>query len=137
MNGKKKITKSTNAVFLKRVMEILPLISKEPKEEILRYASQDTDWKVTVRQVETYIARATEIMRVQSKTFQLTAVESAINNLVDLYRKSYEAQDYKLCLLIQKEMNELFGIRVQNLDIKSDGEKISGFVLNITGDEED
>ena len=109
--------KSTNIELTKRISELVPLISILNRHEIQQYVAESTDWEISERQIDDYIAKARVIVDEQFKDTNKKAVENGYNNLINLYKKSFQDQDYKTCLAIQKEINEVYGIKVQKVDL--------------------
>jgi len=102
--------KSSYAVVQERVLHLMPLISRMPYMSILRYVAENTDWGVSTRQIDNYIAKAKEAMKEQYTEVKKGIREQSLNNLANLYNDSYAVGDFKNCLAIQKEVNNLFGL---------------------------
>ena len=104
--------KSSAAIVQERVLFILPLISTRNRRSILQYVRKNTKWDVSVKQIDNYIAKANILMKEQREDIKENIQEAALNNLMNLYQEAHEEKDFKTCLAIQKEINDLFGLKV-------------------------
>jgi len=118
--------KSSFAVVQERVLELMPLISRMDYQEILRYVAINTNWNINTRQIDNYIAKAKEAMKDHYKDVKDGIREQSLNNLKNLYNDSHSVGDFKNCLAIQKEIDDLFGIRIKestNIEVNVNTEK--------------
>ena len=122
--------KATDQIIEQRVIEILPLVTIMNRREILQYCAKKYNWEINSRQMDNYIARAREILREETQLYKANAIESALNNLLVLYKKAFKKEDHRTCLAIQAEINKMFGL-TQKIDLTSGGDKITGFTVNI------
>jgi len=123
--------KSDNIELSKRIETIFDLICKGySRIEIILYASRETDWNVSDRQVYTYIDRALTRYVEESKVVKEAELGKAMVRLGLLFSRSMDIQDYKTALAIQKEISETLGIKSPSkFDHTTKGEKIN--VLNL------
>jgi len=109
--------KSTNAEFLSRVTAVYRLlINGTSRRDILDYA-ESQQWGVTSSMVDKYISAARSEIAAVTQEERDAALGLAYRRLDKLYLRSYTDGDYKTCLAIQKEMNELFGLKVIKQEI--------------------
>jgi len=102
--------KSSHAVVRERVLFLMPMISMLSNNEMFRYVSENTDWKVSERQIENYIAKAREALRADFEDRKKAARELSFNNYKNLYNKSFMMEDYRTCLSIQTRIDTIFGL---------------------------
>jgi hypothetical protein len=130
INRKKRCSKLESE---KRVAIILKLIIGGASPfYVHQYVNQKTDWDISSRQVDKYIARARKKLLddLDDDLDKLRAEQS--ERLDDLYRKAYAVQEYKTCLNISAEKNKLFGLHAPaKHDVTSKGESIKGFTVSI------
>ena len=119
MTRKQKYTpKCTSAEKAVRIATIYRLLlSGMRRREVLQYVTEKTDWGLETSAIDKYIAEATkEIKEVTAEEIE-TARGMAYKRLDTLYYKSLLINDYKTALAVQKEMNELFGLKVIKQEI--------------------
>jgi hypothetical protein len=113
-----KVTKATLQFRVEQVAELL-LAGKGPKD-IFRYGSErdaatGRPWRVSTRQIENYIERAKPLV---AHHFDKTRDESfalAIAQRNDIYAHAYEDKDWRTCLVILKDRDELLGLYPSSL----------------------
>jgi hypothetical protein len=118
-------SKSTMIEFNRRISFVAEMIIKGyNKENIVRYSSEN--WKVTERQTEKYIAKAHEQFVNEAKAKDIDYhLNLALQQLQDLYKKSYAIQDYAECRRIKKDIADYLGFAAaKKVDVTSGGEKI-------------
>lgn len=104
--------KSTNAQVELRTSEIYDLLLQgATRTEILQYAAKN--WKVSERQTDSYISKATQLVENDSATQREEVLTLTKARLQHLYRKSVEAKDYRAALLVLKEQSSLLGLYPQ------------------------
>lgn len=110
--------KCTSAEKAARIATIYRLLlSGMRRREILQYVAEKTDWGLETSSIDKYIREATqEIKEVTAEEIE-TARGMAYKRLDTLYYKSLLINDYKTALAVQKEMNELFGLKVIKQEI--------------------
>ncbi len=78
--------------------------------QIVRFVSEKTDWSIGRRQVENYIAQVYRGFAEIADKDRPEQFQKAVQRLTLLFARSLKIQDYKTCLAIQKELNELYGL---------------------------
>lgn len=134
MTRKQKYTpKCTSAEKAVRIATIYRLLlSGMRRREVLQYVTEKTDWGIETSAIDKYIAEATkEIKEVTAEEIE-TARGMAYKRLDTLYYKSLLINDYKTALAVQKEMNELFGLKIIKQEIS--GNMGVQFVNNVPED---
>ena len=119
MKRERKYTpKCTSAEKAARIATIYRLLlSGMRRREILQYVAEKTDWGLETSAIDKYMREATqEIKEVTAEEIE-TARGMAYKRLDTLYYKSLLINDYKTALAVQKEMNELFGLKVIKQEI--------------------
>jgi hypothetical protein len=124
MTRKQKYTpKCTSAEKAVRIATIYRLLlSGMRRREVLQYVTEKTNWGLETSAIDKYIAEATrEIKEVTAEEIE-TARGMAYKRLDMLYFKSLLINDYKTALAVQKEMNELFGLKIIKQEISGNME---------------
>jgi len=119
--------KSTSVELEARVSAIYRLLlSGMRRQEIIQYVADKTDWGVSERTIDTYMEHARkEIAEVTSEERQ-ASLGMAYKRLDMLYFKSLLINDYKTALAVQKEINDINGIKVLRQEITGkDGEPLN------------
>lgn len=102
--------KSSKAEICKRVSRIFELMTQGFFDfEIVQNVSNNEGWNVSDRQIYNYISKANEMFSDYAKIKRDIELGKAITRLNVLFNKSLKVQDYKTCLMIQKEINTLMG----------------------------
>lgn len=116
--GESPSTRPTNAELMNRIQVIVQFrIQGARANQIWRYVSEQTTWGVSRRTVERYMNSADkEIRRMKERDMDIEW-SKAMLRLEELYYKCNSIQDYKNCLQVQKEINELLGFKT--LDIRT------------------
>lgn len=131
------MSKSTEAEIEDRVLQILESILEggNTHEIVLHYASI---FKVSERQIYTYIQKANDKFKEYAKTEAKTEIGKALNRMNKLFNKSLQIMDFKTCLAVQKEINVMLGLNAPDkTDITTDGESLNKKpdFSNLTDDE--
>ena len=137
MTRKQKYTpKCTSAEKAVRIATIYRLLlSGMRRREVLQYVTEKTDWGLQTSAIDKYIAEATkEIKEVTAEEIE-TARGMAYKRLDMLYFKSLLINDYKTALAVQKEMNELFGLKIIKQEISGNMEV--QFIDDVPNDDDD
>lgn len=137
MTRKQKYTpKCTSAEKAVRIATIYRLLlSGMRRREVLQYVTEKTDWGIETSAIDKYIAEATkEIKEVTAEEIE-TARGMAYKRLDTLYYKSLLINDYKTALAVQKEMNELFGLKIIKQEIS--GNMSIQFIDDVPNDDDD
>lgn len=111
---RKRKPRITAAEMTRRVDQVAELVlAGLSRSEILRYVSEKTDWGVSERTVDTYLARANEKLQAEGKRDRAAEFGKALARLETLYRKALTGNNYKTCLSIQKEIAQLMALHQQ------------------------
>lgn len=89
------------------------LINGNSREDILHFTS---NWKLSDRQIDTYISRAKELVEKSVKRKVEYDYAKAIRRYEELYKFSIDKKDYKTALLVNKELTALQGLFKQQLE---------------------
>lgn len=109
-----KTSKASGAQFEDRVNRVFELLLRGmSRRTLLQYVAEKTDWEVAERTIDSYIAEATRLMVELGKTKREEELGRAIGRLNQLYYQASEGQDFKACLAIQKEINKLLGLSLE------------------------
>lgn len=113
-----KCTKAEKAARVALIYRLL--ISGMRRREVLQYVRTKTDWEVGDRSIDKYIHDATEEIK-EVTTEEIEAARGmAYKRLDTLYYKSLLINDYKTALAVQKEMNDLFGLKTTKIEHSGD-----------------
>ncbi len=101
--------RSNKEEFNKRIEQVAILLSRfVSRQQILRFISEKTDWGVTERMVDKYIAAARDKLR---GAVDKDLLRGQINkNLEILYRKNVDIEDYKEARSVLETIAKLYGI---------------------------
>lgn len=113
--AKKQTPRSNEAEKEQRVNKVYELlVSGARRYQILQYASSTSDkkkdWKVTPRQVDSYIAAANALIAADSEFARPRELGRAIAALDDLYQRCMRIMDYQRALATRRELNTLLGL---------------------------
>ena len=81
------------------------------RAQILQYAAEKTEWNISERQIDTYISRANEEIEKHAQTVRERELGKSIKRLEMLFHSCMKVQDYQRALAVQKELNELLGLK--------------------------
>ena len=105
-------TRSSKLEIEKLLQTIMALMCQGAnRQDILQFASERTEWRVSERSVDSYIERAREMIRSNADFDPAEEIGKARARYEDLYRNSHKDQDWKTCLSIQREVTEFLGVR--------------------------
>lgn len=104
------MAKSTDAEIELRIATLYEMIVKGSSYVyIVRYAS--TEWKISSRQVDTYILKAKEqIKETYGQEYKETILSNHLAQLENLYEKNYTIEDFRECRNIIDSRNKLLGL---------------------------
>ena len=124
--------KSTNAEYEARIAAVYRLLLQgSRRRDILQY-TENVGWGVSESMVDKYIAAATaEIAEVTEREKQ-TALGMAYKRLDMLFSEAHRDKDFKTCLAVQRELNELGGLKIIKQEIS--GSMGIMFVNNVPED---
>lgn len=118
------MTKSTNDEIKRRIGEVSNLlITGQKRHQIVQYAS-DSGWGVDPRQVDTYIARAKQLLSEEgqeAKAGRNMLFGISLRRLNLLFVKTMAIQDYARALQAQKEIHTLLALyepQVQHIKVE-------------------
>ena len=105
------MSKPTKAALKRRVSTVSELLLRGvSRGKICQYVTDNTDWNITERTVDRYIATATEAIE-KSADINLTfEVGRAIERREYLYQKGLTTQDFKFALSVEKDRGDLIGL---------------------------
>lgn len=108
---------STNQAQKKeRIHEIYRLLlTGTNRRSIIRYA-KIKEWNVSERTIDGYIKEAMEELTTTLNIDREKKAALAQHRLDDLYNRSYTINDFKTCLAVLKESNELNGLKKDNVE---------------------
>jgi hypothetical protein len=86
------------------------------RREVLQYVTDKTDWNISEPMVDKYLREATDEIKQVTDEEMETARGMAYKRLDTLYYKSLLINDFKTALAVQKEMNELFGLKITKVE---------------------
>ena len=108
--------KSNQAVKKERIHEVYRLLlTGTSRRSIIRYAGIK-QWGVSIRTIDGYIKEAMKELTTTLSVDKEKKIAIAQNRLEDLYNRSYTINDFKACLAILKESNELNGLKKDNIE---------------------
>src|SRR5580704_12472780 len=103
-------TKSDNAEVKRRVEEIFRLrLNGAKRHVILRYAAEK-GWGVRVRQIETYISRADEMLVERREKSRKRVLARHLAQREELYYQALKAKDYRTALAVLEDDARLRGL---------------------------
>ena len=91
------------------------------RRDIIQYIANKTDWNVTVRTIDNYIKKATDEIAAVNDAEKLASRGMALKRLDDLYFKLMQKKDYKGCLSVQREINEVTGLKTLKHEMSTNG----------------
>jgi hypothetical protein len=94
--------------------QVLRFVADQRSGGISRQGEPLPDWQVRNRQVDNYLAKATERLKESGKTQRDIEMGRAVARLNDLYAKSAARSDLRTCLSVQKDLTELLGLAAPN-----------------------
>ena len=102
------------------------LLNGMRRREIFQYIAEKTEWGVTERTIDNYIAKARDEIAEITENERECAYGMARKRLDDLYFKSMKINDYKTCLAIQKEIGDIEGLKNNRIEMSGpDGEALT------------
>ena len=111
--------KSTSAEVETRINRVYDLlVAGASRAQVIQFATEKGKWDVTDRQIDTYIAKANQRLIELGKTHRETELGRAVARLNNLYFLSITLQNYNVSLGVQREMNKLLGLSLEESLIK-------------------
>jgi len=123
--------RSTKKVSLERVGVVIDLIIRGlPRRKILLFIRKNhKDWKVCDGQIDKYIQSANKELKKSANIKRKEKIGTAFETLKLLLSSNLQIQDYKAALAVQREINDLFGLKApERRIIKKKTEKKINFV---------
>jgi hypothetical protein len=124
--------KSTSAEMDARIAAVYrKLLEGARRHDIMQY-NKDAGWNVCESMVDRYIALATAEIAEVTELEKQTALGMAYKRLDMLFSEAHRDKDFKTCLAIQRELNELGGLKIIKQEIS--GNMGIQFVNNVPED---
>jgi hypothetical protein len=123
---KRRVQDITSAERLKRVDEVEQLIIQGAnRKEIIKFCQGK--YKVKENTTDLYIHDAKENIKENFKRmYDKDYFEANLfQRLEDLYKQSYDLEDFKECRVLLKDLRDLLGIAPQKIDVTTNGETIN------------
>jgi len=114
--------KSTDAEMEIRHATVAEMIVKgQSRQDILQYGSKE--WNVSDRTIDSYIDAAWSKIKSSVDKDVDKQVQLALSRYEDLYKRSFQIQDYRECRQVQNDIVKLLGLaEAQKIDhVSSDG----------------
>lgn len=116
--------KASKSEMISRINLVLKLLLLGYKHnKILWYFKEKNDppLELSNMTITTYIRRATAEIEKKADFYKKRELGKALARLETLYEKSYIINDFKNCLAVQKEINDLLGLaEPQKMEIRKD-----------------
>ena len=124
--------RSTSAEIDARIAAVYrKLLEGARRRDIMQY-NKDVGWNVCESMVDRYIALATAEIAEVTELEKQTALGMAYKRLDMLFSEAHRDKDFKTCLAVQRELNELGGLKVIKQEIS--GNMGIQFVNNVPED---
>jgi len=105
------MAKATKAEMTQRIARISELLLRgASRAVILQYASEKTSWGLTERSIDTYIKKATELIRAGAETDMSYEMGKAKERYEFLWNKALSMQDYREARHVQGDRGDLLGL---------------------------
>ena len=111
-----------------RLKEMLPLVSKMSRQDLLRHFKK---WEITDRQIDNYIRECNEILKSEFEKFKPNAAAYIYNNRLEIYRQALYEGDLLVARGIQSDIAKMTGVDTASIDITSKGEALTGFTIKL------
>ena len=92
-----------------------------------------TEWGLTIRQIDTYIAEANQLIEAEGKVSRSRELGRAVGRLNNIYARSVAVQDYQRAIAAQKELNMIFGLYAPKPDVHILAEVDHVLLQKVTG----
>lgn len=103
--------KATRAEVKRRVSKVTDLLaSGVNRAGILQYVSDKTDWKLTDRQIDNYIQRATDSFKDTPGIDRVEQYKKAIRRMEMILSACLKVQDYARAIAASKELHTLMAL---------------------------
>ena len=118
--------KSDNAELRRRVDDVLTLmLSGFRRSQIIKYIAENrADWDIRERMVDAYIQKANALIEETKIPERDFLINQAVARLEMMLAKALNVQDIKTALSVQKEIDDLLGLKVvkSTIDVNHGGE---------------
>lgn len=86
------------------------LVSGMNRAAILQYVSSKTDWKLTPRMVDNYIAEANALLAAEAEFHRPREMGRAVARMNAIFYASLKVQDYQRAIAAARELHQLLGL---------------------------
>lgn len=101
--------KSSKHIVNQRVKEVVSMLILGYNRDLILQNTSNL-WKVSDRQIDTYISKARTLIEQSVKKQVAYDYAKAVRRYEELYRLSIEKKDYKTALSVNKELTTLQGL---------------------------
>ena len=109
--------KSTKAEYEARIAAVYRLlIQGSRRRDIMQYV-ENAGWGVSESMVDKYIAAATAEISEVTELEKKAALGMAYKRLDMLFSLCHTEKDFKTCLAVQRELNELGGLKIEKHEV--------------------
>ena len=109
--------KSTSAEMDSRIAAVYRLLLEGARRRDIMQYNKDAGWNVCESMVDRYIAIATAEIAEVTELEKQTALGMAYKRLDMLFSEAHRDKDFKTCLAVQRELNELGGLKIEKHEV--------------------
>ena len=120
------MNKSIKHIVNQRINEVVNMLILGYNRDLILQNTSNV-WKVSDRQIDTYISKARTLIEQSVKKQVAYDYAKAVRRYEELYRLSIEKKDYKTALSVNKELTTLQGLF--KIDVEHSGN--IAFICNI------
>ena len=103
------MNKSSKYIVNQRIKEVVSMLILGYNRDLILQNTSNL-WKVSDRQIDTYISKARTLIEQSVKKQVAYDYAKAVRRYEELYRLSIEKKDYKTALSVNKELTTLQGL---------------------------
>ena len=103
------MNKSSKHIVNQRIKEVVSMLILGYNRDLILQNTSNL-WKVSDRQIDTYISKARTLIEQSVKKQVAYDYAKAVRRYEELYRLSIEKKDYKTALSVNKELTTLQGL---------------------------
>ena len=103
------MNKSSKHIVNQRINEVVNMLILGYNRDLILQNTSNV-WKVSDRQIDTYISKARTLIEQSVKKQVAYDYAKAVRRYEELYRLSIEKKDYKTALSVNKELTTLQGL---------------------------
>ena len=103
------MNKSSKHIVNQRIKEVVSMLILGYNRDLILQNTSNL-WKVSDRQIDTYISKARTLIEQSVKKQVAYDYAKAVRRYEELYRLSIEKKDYKTALSVNKELTTLHGL---------------------------